>query len=906
MIRMIMSKSAGHAKAYFRDALAKADYYVNDQELPGHWQGLLAARLGLSGETKQEDFYALCESRHPVTGGNLTQRVKEGRRTGYDINFHCPKSVSIMHALSKDNRILNAFRASVTETMQEIEADVKTRVRVGGAYEDRSASELAWAHFVHQTARPVEGFAPDPHLHSHCFVFNATWDAVEKRIKAGEFHDIKRDMPYYQAAFQKRLADNLTIMGFQVRPTKKSFEIADMPLQVIELFSKRTDEIGRVAKEKGISDAKELAELGAKTRGKKQKGMSMAELRMAWEGQIKSLEKLPTDKGKSSDTVPSLSKLTAKDCIDYALLHCFERASVVPERKLIEEAIKFSMGHMGISVAGIKQAFAENPEIIRIKEKSQVVCSTKEILREEQRMVDLAKRGQGSITPLYLEAPATQLDGKQERAAAHVLTTGNLVSIIRGIAGSGKTTLMRHVKDKIEKAGKQLIVVSPGADNARGNLRAEKFDGAETVAKLLVSPQMQEKLKGQVLMVDEAGLLGTKDMLGLLELATKHRTQVILVGDTKQHASVVRGDALRILNTVGGIQAAEVDKIYRQRVKEYRDAVLDLSKGEVATAFAKLEKIGAIQTVDPLEPNKQIVDDYIQMKKSGKVALIVCPTHEQGEALTKAIRQRFRSDGDIGKKEIAFTRLKNLSLTEAQRTDARNFMTGQVIQFNQNVPGIPKGSRWFVDSVKGGNVVISQKDGGTKILPLDKPNRFDVFDNIEIGVSKNDRVRITFGGSDLNGHRLENGQVLDVTSVKKDGITLVNKQSNVTYKLDHSFGHIAHAHAMTSQASQGKTVDAVFIYQPAATFPATDAKQFYVSVSRGRDEVRVYTDDKEALLKCASELRERQSVLEAIGRAKAKSKDISQQRLKEEMDAGKTISKTTKTKTKDRDYEFGS
>lgn len=905
MIRMIMSKSAGHAKAYFRDALAKADYYVNDQELPGHWQGRLAARLGLSGETKQEDFYALCESRHPVTGGNLTLRVKEGRRTGYDINFHCPKSVSIMHALSKDDRILNAFRASVTETMQEIEADVKTRVRVGGVYEDRSASELVWANFVHQTARPVEGFAPDPHLHSHCFVFNATWDDVEKRIKAGEFHDINRDMPYYQAAFHKRLADSLIKIGYQVRPTKNSFEIADVPLQVVELFSKRTDEIGRVAKEKGITDAKELAELGAKTRSKKQKGMSMAELREAWQGQIKSLGKLATETGKSGESMPLQPKTVAKDCVDFAVLHSFERASVVPERKLIETAIKYGIGYDKVSIDDIREAFARNPDIIHIQEKGRTVCSTKEILKEEQRMVDLAKRGQGSLLPLYVEPPKTNLDGKQERAANHVLTTGNLVSIIRGIAGSGKTTLMRQVKEKIEEAGKRLIVVSPGADNARGNLRAEKFDGAETVAKLLISPDLQETLKGQVLMVDEAGLLGTKDMLGLLELATKYRAQVILVGDTKQHASVVRGDALRILNTVGGIQAAEVDKIYRQRTKEYKEAVLDLSKGEVAAAFVKLEKIGAIETVDPLSPNKKIVDDFVSTIRSGKSTLIVCPTHEQGDALTNAIRERFREYGLIGKKELAFSRLKNLSFTEAQRQDVRNYQSGQIIQFSQNLPGIRRGSQWQVESVEEGKVHIKQKNGLSSQLPLDKAKRFDVFEQLQIQLSKNDRVRVTMGGFDLQGHRLENGQLFDVVSVKKDGITLINKQSQVTYKLDNSFGHIAHAHTMTSQASQGKTVDAVFIYQPAATFPATDAKQFYVSVSRGRDELKVYTDDKDALLKHASELRERQSVLEAISSAKNKSKKTSQQRLKEEMDAGKTVSKTTKTKTKDRDYGFG-
>lgn len=239
MIRMIQSRDGAHAKAYFSDALVKSDYYVSDQELPGYWEGRLAERLGLAGDTSKDDFFALCENKHPRTGEKLTPRVKKGRRIGYDINFHCPKSVSIVHAFSSDDHILTAFRESVTETMRMIEADSKTRVRTGGRDEDRPTGELVWAHFTHQTARPVEGFLPDPHLHSHCFVFNATWDAAEGRIKAGQFGEIKRDMPYYQAQFHKALSDKLADLGYQVRQTGKSFEIDGVPQRVIDSHNER-------------------------------------------------------------------------------------------------------------------------------------------------------------------------------------------------------------------------------------------------------------------------------------------------------------------------------------------------------------------------------------------------------------------------------------------------------------------------------------------------------------------------------------------------------------------------------------------------------------------------------------------------------------------------------------------
>src|SRR5687767_15351190 len=109
MIRMIQSTSADHAKAYFNEALMKSDYYLNDQELPGYFHGKVAERLGITGLVTKELFHSLCDNVNPNTGGILTQRTIQQRRTGYDINFHLPKSVSLIHAFSKNDHILEVF-----------------------------------------------------------------------------------------------------------------------------------------------------------------------------------------------------------------------------------------------------------------------------------------------------------------------------------------------------------------------------------------------------------------------------------------------------------------------------------------------------------------------------------------------------------------------------------------------------------------------------------------------------------------------------------------------------------------------------------------------------------------------------------------------------------------------------
>ena len=195
-------------------------------------------------------------------------------------------------------------------------------------------------------------------------------------------------------------------------------------------------------------------------------------------------------------------------------------------------------------------------------------------------------------------------------------------------------------------------------------------------------------------------------------------------------------------------------------------------------------------------------------------------------------------------------------------------------------------------------------------LPTEKIVGYDVLSKTEISLSKGDTVRITRNGFDKKKHRLNNGQTLEVVSVRKKGdVILRNEISKTNYRLDQHFGHIAHAHCVTSHASQGKTVDEVFISQPSSTFPATDAKQFYVSVSRARERARIYTDDKEQLLEHASELGERSSAIELINR-KNKSREMVHHHIRTELNRPAPEKPKVKTPeksspVKSRDHEPG-
>src|SRR6266851_3633923 len=125
MLRITQQDSAAGAKRYY----ASADYYSEGQEIIGSWGGEGAHLLGLEGRVDKEAFERLCDNLDPRDGKQLTVRTRSERTVGYDFTFSVPKSVSVLYALSGDQDIMSAFRGAVDETMREMEAEMKTRVR---------------------------------------------------------------------------------------------------------------------------------------------------------------------------------------------------------------------------------------------------------------------------------------------------------------------------------------------------------------------------------------------------------------------------------------------------------------------------------------------------------------------------------------------------------------------------------------------------------------------------------------------------------------------------------------------------------------------------------------------------------------------------------------------------------
>ncbi len=858
MLTIHPATSAADVKKYFD----VADYYTEGQEVVGQWGGALAASLGLSGTVDKASFERLCDNLHPQTGEQLTLRTGDNRRIGYDFVFSAPKSFSIVEAMASESdrqALLGAFDEAINETMAEIEQDMHTRVRKDGAFHDRPTGTMVWAEFDHSTARPVErkqvandnlpagkrpandNYPPDMQRHRHVFGFNVTWDAQEQCFKAGEFSRIKRDGEYFTAVFYARLARKLEGLGYVIDGSGgKEWEIAGVPASAIRTFSKRTGEVeadhaNRQDKNHPDYDPdyrpEYKHELGAKTRGRKQKELTPQQLRQEWDAQLSPAERdaLAAVYGRE---IPPGQEVTAAKAVAYALHHCSEKDWAMPERELKRVALLYGLG----SVTP-EEIAAELPRqgVVTGLVGDRLMATTHELHAKERFITGFAAGGMGTVAPVGVARGLERgkLDDEQWAAVTGLLTSHDRVRLLDSAAGVGKTTALSVFDQGMKLAGRSVTYLGT-TTRAVDVLRKDGFD-AETLAKFLKSEKLQAAAKGSDVVVDEASMQGQQDAFELFQIAKRDNLTLTFLGDSRQHASVTAGSFMRLLREYGGVTPFRITTIKRQENADHREACGLMFEGKTIEGFDKVDRLGWVHEIaDDAARYAAIGDEYVQARKEGEAwdkILLLCPTHAEGRLVVDAVREKLRAADLIGREDHEFTRWVSSDLSEAERGDARNFRPGRVdmVQFFDRAKGFRIGQR----------VEIGQD--GPPSLPFDQSKRFQAYRRDSIRLAAGDMLRFTANGKTLDGHQIRNGSAYPIAGFTSKGIRLANG-----WLVSKDFGHWKHA-IETSPGSQGVTVSRTIIAQSSASYGAGSMEQAYVSASRSTKKVSWYTDDKTEL-----------------------------------------------------------
>ncbi len=376
-----------------------------------------------------------------------------------------------------------------------------------------------------------------------------------------------------------------------------------------------------------------------------------------------------------------------------------------------------------------------------------------------------------------------------------------------------------------------------------------------TVARLLADPKQQSELAGQVLVIDEAGMVASKDMAALIGLAKTKDARIVYSGDTLQIKSVSEGDALRVLERESNLKSVSLLQVQRQTNAEYKAAVEAL-RTRPAEGFSKLEAMGAVRQVDWRLRAQEVSKAYQEAaavpnaKGQAREVLVVAATHDEIKSVTDAIRQDRKRAGELAEGE-KFTQHSALNWTEAQKKQAKNYQPGQVLAFHKAVKGVAKNESLDVVSADRGGITASKGTGEEIRLTGKQVAAFAVFEKQEIEVSAGDKLLFQANWKEKN-FKATNGELVTVADVHGHRIRLDDGR-----ELPAEYRQFTHGYAVTAHRSQGKTVDYEII---AAERMAQDL--FYVSATRAREGLTVITSDSLGLQESIGVSGDRQSAIE--------------------------------------------
>jgi ATP-dependent exoDNAse (exonuclease V) alpha subunit len=316
----------------------------------------------------------------------------------------------------------------------------------------------------------------------------------------------------------------------------------------------------------------------------------------------------------------------------------------------------------------------------------------RDVLLREWEIVQTAKEGIGDSWPLVANPRPVnpKLDDEQRQALDALLSSINLVSVFQGGAGTGKSFVLHELVKQLRHSGRRVVVLSPQRQQV---VEMEKagFLSPTTVANFVLKRELAE---GAVVVVDEAGQIGGRQMLELMRLVRERNARLILSGDTRQHGAVEASDALLAIERHSGVRPVELHKIRRQDpalgrdederklIRLYRKAVEVAAAGKLDDSFERLDKMGAVVVCGLGDQADKLAEEYLRLAEQNASVVVVSQTWGEVHRVNSSVRDALKGKGLLGANDTTVQVLDKLDLTNAQKRDERFYPPEAVVIFN--------------------------------------------------------------------------------------------------------------------------------------------------------------------------------------------------------------------------------
>ncbi len=871
MLTISKALSSGQAQTYHGQEYTSHSqtYYKEGDTGKGEWQGQLAASLGLSGEVLPLEFSRLSEGRHPQTeaqmvkhrpgteytkaDGAITKEVEH--RAGWDATFSAPKSVSLTALVGGDERVKEAHRAAVATALEELER--YTQARLGGNKPAETTGKFIAAKFEHDTARPVDGYAA-PQLHTHAVIFNVTAraDGSTRALQEKAFFESQN---FATAVYQSALTHELRRMGYELETGKSGApEIKGYSAAYLEASSPRSQQIREHLEKAGYSGP-EAAQIAAHSTRDRKRILTAEEVLSAHKAMAREHGDQPAEvvaaarqRAKEQGNQPDGTR-AAKEAVTYARESLFEREAVVDGRLILRDALRRGMGET--TYAQVRAEFDSRQKggefLIREGQKYDTGRSftTSETIAHERTNVRHVLEGRNAAEPMMSVAKAQaqantepKLNRGQRTVIEEALTSRDRVHGLQGLAGSGKTTALKIIREGAETSGYTVEGLAPSS-KAAGALRDAGVE-ARTLQSFLASKQADPEGK-RLYMLDESSLASSKQMRGFLEKVGPN-DRVLVIGDTRQHQAVDAGRPFQQMQDAG-MRTSKLDEIMRQKENpELLAAVQQLAAGKVETGIKMLADQGRVTEVqNPKDRIAAIATDYAADPQN---TLIVSPDNRSRQGINEAVRAELLAKGTLAADGQQFKTLAHRNdMTGADRTWAARYDVGDVLQYTRGskAEGLERDSFATVRAVDARNntVTVEKADGGSVTYDPRRLKGVNAYKETAREFATGDRIQFTAQDKEL---KVANRNLGTITAIEPGKMTVrLDGKVERTISFDpDKVRSLDHGYAVTSHSSQGLTERRVIVNIDAEAHRSLiNTRLAYVALSRAAEEVRIYTND---------------------------------------------------------------